>query len=158
MAQLCSHLFIDEAHHLPADGWSAFRKAFQAKRIVQFTATPFRRDGKRVDGRVVFNYPLRRAQEEDYFRPITLLPVHEYDVEQQDAAVAAAAVGQLRSDVAAGLHHLAMARTNTILRAEAVHRIYLDLAPDLRPVLVHSKQGRKEIAQTLSDLRSSSPW
>jgi superfamily II DNA or RNA helicase len=45
----CSHLFIDEAHHVPAQTWNEIKDSFKDKPIVQFTATPFRRDGKRID-------------------------------------------------------------------------------------------------------------
>ncbi|WP_396136918.1 MULTISPECIES: DEAD/DEAH box helicase family protein [unclassified Amycolatopsis] len=38
----CSHLFIDEAHHVAAVTWSNIRDAFIDKHVIQFTATPFR--------------------------------------------------------------------------------------------------------------------
>ena len=46
MAQHCPYLFIDEAHHAEAPTWSAFKERFKGRRVVQFTATPFREDGK----------------------------------------------------------------------------------------------------------------
>ena len=52
----CSDLIVDEAHHVSAPQWSAIRDRFNAKRITQFTATPFRRDNKRVDGKIIFNF------------------------------------------------------------------------------------------------------
>jgi hypothetical protein len=58
----CSDLFIDEAHHAVAATWNAVRERFADKRILQFTATPFRRDGNRVDGRIIFNYKLGDAR------------------------------------------------------------------------------------------------
>src|SRR5690606_35834473 len=54
----CSDLFVDEAHHAIAATWNAIRQRFVTKRTLQFTATPFRRDGKRADGRIIFNYKL----------------------------------------------------------------------------------------------------
>ena len=41
---------------------------------------------------MVFNYPLRKAQEEDYFRPIRYRPVFEFTQEKGDAAIASQAV------------------------------------------------------------------
>src|SRR5207249_3939982 len=70
IADLCSHLFIDEAHHIAAPSWAEVRRTFLHKRIVQFTATPFRGDGKHIEGKVIYQYPLRKAQEEGYFTPI----------------------------------------------------------------------------------------
>src|SRR5262249_9293375 len=42
MAELCPCLFIDEAHHVAAPTWKAFKELFAKNRIIQFTATPFR--------------------------------------------------------------------------------------------------------------------
>ncbi|RNB87657.1 DEAD/DEAH box helicase [Brevibacillus fluminis] len=46
IAEPCSHLFIDEAHHIAAPTWASFRDKFSSKNIIQFTAIPFRNDGK----------------------------------------------------------------------------------------------------------------
>ena len=66
----CSDLIVDEAHHVTVDTWNKIRDRFKAKRILQFTATPFRRDGKRIDGKIIFNYKLGDAQTGlAYYRP-----------------------------------------------------------------------------------------
>ncbi|MBK9156410.1 MAG: DEAD/DEAH box helicase family protein [Chloracidobacterium sp.] len=67
MAFHCSHLFIDEAHHVAAATWSKFKKHFKDRRVLQFTATPFREDDKPLDGKIIYKYPLNRAQEKGYF-------------------------------------------------------------------------------------------
>lgn len=69
-AHHCPYLFIDEAHHVEAPTWDRFKDKFRNGRIVQFTATPFREDGQLIDGKIIFRYPLRKAQAEGYFRPI----------------------------------------------------------------------------------------
>ena len=75
MAGQCSHLFIDEAHHAEAPTWRTFKNRFSEKRVLQFTATPFREDGKPLDGEIVYAYPLKRAQAEGYFKPLQLSTV-----------------------------------------------------------------------------------
>lgn len=81
----CSDLVIDEAHHASAESWASVRQPFLEKRIVQFTATPFRQDGKRGDHRIIFNYKLGDAQAAGYYRPIELLTVEEYgDPDERD--------------------------------------------------------------------------
>ena len=50
IADKCSDLIVDEAHHITAATWSSIRDRFATRRILQFTATPFRRDRNRVDG------------------------------------------------------------------------------------------------------------
>ena len=64
------YIFIDEAHHSEASSGSRVRDSFSKKQILQFTATPFRNDGIRLDGKIIFNFPLRKAQEQGYFKPI----------------------------------------------------------------------------------------
>lgn len=154
VAERCSHLFIDEAHHISARTWEAFRRRMMAKVIVQFTATPFRTDGRSVDGRVVFNYPLRKAQDEDYFRPVTFRPVNVMDEDTADAEIAMAAVIQLEEDRANQLRHLVMARVDSIERARDVHAVYRGLAPEHRPLLVHSKLPPAERKEALRALRA----
>jgi len=141
LAEIIDTLIVDEAHHIAAKGWSAFREQFikKGKRVLQFTATPFRRDGQLVDGKVIYSYPLAKAQKEGYFKGITFDPVYEIDQEDADTAIAECAVKKLREDIDAGFNHLMMARCNTIERAKSIFRIYETIAPDFAPILVHSE-------------------
>ena len=98
MAERCGCLFIDEAHHVAAPKWKEFRDAFEATtRIFQFTATPFRNDDKPIGGKRVFTFSLRHAQERGFFKQIEFKPVLEFDPTRKDAAIAEAAVEQLRT-------------------------------------------------------------
>lgn len=140
LAQRCSALILDEAHHVPASNWTRVRDAFKDVHTLQFTATPFRRDGQLVDGKVIFNYPLGQAQQDGYFKPIRFEPVVEVcGTVRADRAIAAAAIQQLRADLEAGYDHLLMARCESIGRAEAVEQIYRELAPELAPAIIHSE-------------------
>jgi hypothetical protein len=62
LAELMTHLFVDEAHHIGARTWRELKLHFSQRTVLQFTATPFRNDGRRVDGKFIYVYPLRRAQ------------------------------------------------------------------------------------------------
>lgn len=142
MAESCSHLFIDEAHHVPAPSWEAFRKAFKTKPIVQFTATPFRTDGKHIDGKVIFNYPLRKAQAEGYFKPIKFRSINEFSPQSADRQIAKIALEQLDLDLAANLDHILMARASSIARAGEIYKIYLEKAGNHNPIIIHNKLTR----------------
>ncbi len=135
MAKHCSHLFIDEAHHAEAPTWKAFKGAFKDRRVLQFTATPFREDGKPLDGKIIFKYPLKRAQEEGYFKPIRFAPVTQYTPLKVDAAIAETAVAQLRKDYDKG--HILMARVDSLDRAKAVFEVYRQYA-EFNPVQLHT--------------------
>jgi len=63
-----TNLIVDEAHHVAADSWGRFKDTCIERKILQFTATPFRSDRKLVDGQVIFQYPLRSAQKDGYFK------------------------------------------------------------------------------------------
>jgi hypothetical protein len=135
MASLCSHLFIDEAHHIGAPTWEAFKKAFEKAQVLQFTATPFRMDEKPVGERILFLYSLRQAQEDGYFQPIEFKPVREFDPRQRDRAIADAAVEQLERDFDKG--HILMARVADIPRAKEVFTIY-EAHQKYAPVQIHT--------------------
>lgn len=144
MAHYCPYLFIDEAHHIAAHTWSEFKKKFASRKILQFTATPFREDGKPVEGRIIFKYPLAKAQDEDYFRKINFIRVKEFDPRKADKVIAAQAVAQLRED-RKKYNHVLMARVDTIENAEKVFSIYEEYS-EFNPVRIHRdmKSGERE--------------
>jgi superfamily II DNA or RNA helicase len=154
IADKCTDLVVDEAHHITAATWSSIRDRFATKRILQFTATPFRRDRKRVDGKIIFNYKLGDAQEAGYYRPINLRTVEEYgDQHSRDLAIAKEAVKVLRHDrTTLGLDHLLMARTDSRERAEDIFAIYENLSPEMKPVVVYSGIGRSAPNETALDM------
>jgi superfamily II DNA or RNA helicase len=141
----CSILVVDEAHHITAATWKNVRDQFTAKKILQFTATPFRRDELKVDGKIIFSFKLGDAQEAGYYRSIHLRTVEEFgDQETRDRRIATDAVAVLRRDRNEhGRDHLLMARTRSKERAETVWNQYRKLAPEMKPVLVYSGPGRK---------------
>ena len=133
-----SNVFVDEAHHIVAASWRKFADRFHKERLIQFTATPFRNDGQRLDGKIIFNYPLKQAQSDGYYRTINFLSIREYDDDIADRAIAVRAIEQLRSDLGNGLHHMLMARCENKKRAAEVFEIYQELCPDLNPVVIYS--------------------
>ena len=139
IAERCGVLVVDEAHHVGAPTWQEFREAFDGKRVLQFTATPFRSDGKLVDGEVIFSYALRRAQEDGYFKPIQFVPIHELSPQAADEALAQEACTRLRADLAAGYDHLMMARCATIDRAEEIQKLYWKHGKEFAPQIIHSE-------------------
>ena len=131
-----SHLFVDEAHHVAAATWRSVRDEFAGKPVVQFTATPFREDGRHLGGKLLYAFPLRQAQRQGYFSTIDYVSVVEF--EDPDRAIATEAVSRLRADLAADYDHLLMARVHRIGRANDLSALYRQLAPDLNPVVIHS--------------------
>ncbi|MEA4809382.1 hypothetical protein SDC9_25944 [bioreactor metagenome] len=132
----CSNIFIDEAHHVKAPSWNQFKNKFPAEKVIQFTATPFRNDGQRLDGKIIYNFPLKYAQEQGYFTKIDFIPIREYDSDKADEKIAEVAVLRLREDLK-NHNHILMARCATKERAGKVFELYKKHA-DLTPVMIYS--------------------
>lgn len=69
-ADLFDLVIVDEAHHVPAPTWRAILDQFDGAKKVLLTATPKRRDGKRIPGDMVFHYPLRAAMSDGYYKTV----------------------------------------------------------------------------------------
>lgn len=136
LASANSNIFIDEAHHVKAPSWNQFKNKFPAEKVIQFTATPFRNDGQRLDGKIIYNFPLKHAQEQGYFTKIDFIPIREYDSEKADEKIAEVAVQRLREDLKSH-NHILMARCATQERAKKIFELYKK-HEDLTPVIIYS--------------------
>ncbi|MBR6418400.1 MAG: DEAD/DEAH box helicase family protein, partial [Bacteroidales bacterium] len=99
LSDAVSHIFVDEAHHVEAATWSTFFDGFERTKITQFTATPFRNDGKKLKGDFVYTFSLRSAQQQGYYQKINFKPVYEIEKDKADEAIARQAVDILRNDI-----------------------------------------------------------
>ena len=61
-------ILFDEGHHSVATSWALLKKSFPAAKIVNFSATPLRADGRMMDGHIVYSYPIFRAIQEGYVK------------------------------------------------------------------------------------------
>lgn len=137
MSETFSHLFVDEAHHSEASTWKEFINLFENEKVFLFTATPFRNDGKNLEGKFIFNFSLKEAQRQGYYKRINFLPIREYDKIEADRKIAIKAVAQLREDIANGYQHIIMARCVSKNRAIEVFEHYKDYE-DLKPIMVYT--------------------
>jgi superfamily II DNA or RNA helicase len=154
ISQKCETLVLDEAHHIGARTWKKLRESFKEKKILQFTATPFREDGKLVDGDIIYNYPLRSAQEDGYFKRINFLPIHRLTQDEADDDIAKKSIDVLRRDIERGFNHILMARCSSIVRATKVLSVYRHIASDLNPVLIHS--NLKDCEERIEEIKNGS--
>lgn len=58
---LIDAVFMDEAHHEPAPTWQSLNSFYKTQLKVFFTATPFRRDRKRMRAKLIYHYSLEQA-------------------------------------------------------------------------------------------------
>lgn len=155
MSTMFSHFYVDEAHHSEADTWQEFIAHFEKHKVFLFTATPYRNDGKRLKGRFIFTFSLRKAQEQEYYKEIQFLPIREYDRAKADQMIADKAVSILRDDIRNGYPHIILARCMSKHRAEEVFQYY-SLHTDLNPVVVYNnKPGLKNILENIKAKKHS---
>lgn len=157
LAKKFSHYFIDEAHHTAAATWDKLRERFKKTdaKIVQFTATPFREDGKRITGKVVYNFPLRTAQEQGYFSKIDFKAITALTTEAADRLIAEKAIEVLNERFNQGFpNQIIMARAGSTDRANKLIEIYRTLAPELNPIVIHTRLKSQEITTNTQMLQA----
>jgi len=148
-------LIVDEAHHVPAKTWAIAKHKLKSLKCLQFTATPFRNDGKKIDGRIIYNFPLRLSQEHGYFQEIDFIALEEFDDEKGDYAIAEAAVNRLESDVKKGYDHIVLVRANSKNYANYLYNsIYAQLYSKYNPVLIHSDAPKTQRTADIERLKS----
>ncbi|MBB6017437.1 DEAD/DEAH box helicase [Deinococcus radiopugnans] len=119
-------VLVDEAHHEQAPTWKALLDSFGETRRVLCSATPFRNDRQRLGARIVYHYPLKRAQEDGIFGRINFVPINPGAGEDADVLIALKAAELLAEDRDQGLDHRLMVRTSVKSRASALAKIYAD--------------------------------
>ena len=146
-----SHFFIDEAHHSEAPSWKSFINIFPNSKVFLFTATPFRNDNKKLDGKIIFNFSLRKAQEQGYYKKINFIPIREYNKLDADRVIAETAVKHLKEDISTGFDHILMARCGTKERANEIFELY-SKHPQFSPIIVYN--GIANLAQKIESIKS----
>ena len=154
LSKQCDLVIIDEAHHIPSKSWGEIKDVFTSVKCLQFTATPFRNDGKKIDGDIIYNYPLAFAQQEGYFKPINYYRIREFDVNESDRSIARKAVELLKEDIAKGYPHLLLVRSSTKDRARDLYNnIYQKYYSEYEPVLIVSGNGASANRKALEKVK-----
>jgi superfamily II DNA or RNA helicase len=146
---------VDEAHHTPADTWTAVLQHFTVARTLLLTATPRRRDGRRVPGKRVYHYPLRRALDEELYQPITpelLARATPPSREAHDRAIVVKAAELLASPDHAS--SVLMVRGASVRRLHELQEVYRAHGIDL--VLLHNRLSPAHQARIISQLLNGS--
>lgn len=146
-------IVVDEAHHAPAETWRAVLDHFADARALLLTATPRRRDGKRIPGSLEYYYPLRRALDEGLYKPIQpvlLPPPDPSDRSQSDALIAAHTADLLATDE----HQTSalLVRGGTVARLHELHTVYEAAGVDL--ALLHNGMSEARQREVVDRLRA----
>lgn len=130
---LFDRVIVDEGHHVPAPAWRTLLRDAGANAAF-FTATPFRRDRRRIPGEVVYAYPVRQAIRDGVYSPVDYVAVQP-DGGDKDGALAAAAAERLRSPD----HHEAgsrlLVRAGSVDDAERLREVYRQIGVEVGVVV-----------------------
>ncbi len=66
-------ILFDEAHHNVAESWEILRKKFPEAKIVNYSATPCRADGKIMSGKIIYSYSIFDAIQKGYVKELKAL-------------------------------------------------------------------------------------
>jgi len=149
-------ILVDEAHHSPAQTWNDIIKCFPHAKKVFFTATPFRRDKKEINGRIVYEYPISKAYKDGVFGKIGYINI-PFDPESQtpedkDLLIALEAQKVFAQDQEAELDHKLFVRTNAKTHANKLHQVYLENT-NLNLEVIHSSRTDAQITSVIERLR-----
>lgn len=147
-------LLIDEAHHSAAKTWNDLLKTFPSAKKILFTATPFRRDRREIEGRFVYNYPIVKSFEDGIFGKIRYIPVNEANEQiDNDVAIAKRAEEVLKEDREANFEHSLMVRTDSRKRADDLATIYKNNT-QLKLEVIHSGHSYARVKKAVNKLKS----
>ena len=146
-------LLIDEAHHSPAKSYVAIINALPNAKKGLFTATPFRRDKRKIKGKLAYNYPLKSAIEDQTYGKVEFVPCTPKTKESSDVAIAKLTERTFVADKAAGFNHRVMVRTDSISRAKELKAIYEEHT-NLNLSSINGGHGLKHVKQVLKKVES----
>ena len=63
-------IIIDEAHHAEAETWKSTLRYFNNAKVLKVTGTPFRSDGLKLNGELIYNYSLGSAMANNYTKSL----------------------------------------------------------------------------------------
>ncbi|MGL4526279.1 MAG: DEAD/DEAH box helicase, partial [Aestuariivirga sp.] len=110
-------------------------------------------DDRRVDGKHVFSYPLKRALDQKLFKEIEFIPVKAVGQNRIDEEIVKLVGEILDRDIARGFNHVAMARVDSIARAEALLPIYRKALPQHTVEVLNSKMNTRDKEAAVERLR-----
>lgn len=73
-------IIIDEAHHQKAKTYQEIIKFFPDAKVISLTATPFRSDGQKLEGKNIYTYHFKDAVKKGYIRNIKTVNVTPQEV------------------------------------------------------------------------------
>jgi len=145
-------IFVDEAHHSRANSWTNVLRAFSSAKQILLTATPFRRDKKDLRARLVYNFPLKQAYEEQLFSRIDYVGVNTDSLNtENEKNIAIARKAEEVYKNRRYIDHKIIVRTDAKANADSLYKIYKENT-DLNLLLIHSNLSERVISDRIKKL------
>lgn len=143
-------VFFDEAHHTKAPSWEALIEIFSDSKQILLTATPFRNDKKRLPGKLVYNYPIKKAIESGIYSEVKYEAVKSDSTNRDDELIKTAKkiFNEQREDFESVLLFV---RTNEIEKAKKLEGLYGKVGLNVKAV--HSENTDNINESILDDLK-----
>lgn len=137
-------VFFDEAHHAPSATWNALIEQFSTSKLVLLTATPFRRDKKIINAKLVYHYSIPKAIEDRIYRPVTYLPVNTNNLvgAEKDRIIIENTVRTFNDEIQINSSAKLFIKTDRVVHAEELVRIYEHFG--ITVSTVHSEKTDKQ--------------
>jgi superfamily II DNA or RNA helicase len=132
-------VFVDEAHHEPAETWRALVDSFDKNqtKIILLTGTPYRRDHLPIGGRLSFVYPIARALRDGIYATVNFATAGDPTPATRDTVLARRGIQQFRRLHRSG-KPLILVKTDRVAHADQLAELYR--SHGLRIAAIHSDQ------------------
>ena len=143
-------VLYDEAHHMRAPSWHKLLSDYQRAKQVLLTATPFRRDKRRLPGRLVYFYPLSKAMTTGLYHPVKYEPVPSTSPATRNTELRNRAVQVLKREREVYADAKVLIRTDNIREANSLEPLYR--AENIKVETIHSQRTPKQNDDSLRRL------
>ena len=144
-------VFMDEAHHEAAPTWKAINTYYRSIKRIFLTATPFRRDRKAMEAKLIYHYSLKQAFDDNILRPIDFLGVQagasDYDSDSMLIKAAKIAFNNEKSRNPVSI----MIRTDRISRTQQLLDMYISAG--FKVDIVHSDREDKDNLRVIKKVK-----
>jgi superfamily II DNA or RNA helicase len=145
---LIDAVFIDEAHHSPAPTWKDLNDYYDQNKRIFLTATPFRRDKKRMKAKLVYHYPLSKALDEGIIRPVSFRGLNlGLNTDHNNQMLVHTAWEAFQNERANNPNASILIRTDEINDAIKLKQLYNDAGFNVD--VVHSKKKASENSELI---------
>ncbi len=152
--ELIGAIFIDEAHHEPAPTWKALNEYYVNVPRIFLTATPFRRDRKRMQAKMIFHYPLETALDSGILRPVEFYGIDAgIAVGNTETALIEKAVEVFFTEKEQNPNVAILIRTDRIAEAEHLSEKYNEVG--IHVDVIHSKRSSDVNTSIINKVREN---